>query len=168
MENRHQLRNFFVILGTKFFKYLCYLFSVLANVCLLVPQPPNRETESESQNSLYKNSNLKTAAARPLTSHFKNHSSKTKKTRGAQLEKLGRIHKRGFFFLTPTHERASVGRPSKIFIDQLCTNTWCCLEDILRVMDDRDYRLRAEAKELRALSVTDIHTQRSLNTRIIK
>ena len=36
------------------------------------------------------------------------------------------------------HAHASVGLPAKMYIDQLCTNTGCCDEDLPRMMSDRD------------------------------
>ena len=39
---------------------------------------------------------------------------------------------------TPAHGHASVGRPTKTYPQQLCTNTKCCLEDLPERMDDRD------------------------------
>ena len=37
---------------------------------------------------------------------------------------------------TPSHGQAKVGRPARSYIQQLCANTGCCLEDTLGVMDD--------------------------------
>ena len=39
---------------------------------------------------------------------------------------------------TPSHGRASVGRPIRTYLKQLCTDTGCSLEDLLEVMDNRD------------------------------
>ena len=39
---------------------------------------------------------------------------------------------------TPTHGRISVRRPVRTYINQLCADTGCCLEVLLRVMGDRD------------------------------
>ena len=39
---------------------------------------------------------------------------------------------------TPSHGRASVGRPARTYLQPACTDTWCSREDLLLVMDDRD------------------------------
>ena len=39
---------------------------------------------------------------------------------------------------TPSHGCACVGWPTRIYLQQLCMDTGCCLEDLLEVMDDRD------------------------------
>ena len=39
---------------------------------------------------------------------------------------------------TPAHGRASVGQPTRTYIQQLCTDTGCRLEDLPEGMDERD------------------------------
>ena len=39
----------------------------------------------------------------------------------------------------PAHGHASVGRPTKTYIDQLCVDTGCCIEDLPRMMSDIDW-----------------------------
>ena len=39
---------------------------------------------------------------------------------------------------TPTHGRAKAGRPARTYIQQLCEDTGCCLEDFPRAMNDRE------------------------------
>ena len=39
---------------------------------------------------------------------------------------------------TPSHERAKVGWPARTYIQQLCANTGCSLEELPRAMDNRD------------------------------
>ena len=41
---------------------------------------------------------------------------------------------------TPTHGRASIGRPGRTYLHQLCADTGCSLKDLLEAMDDRDRR----------------------------
>ena len=41
---------------------------------------------------------------------------------------------------TPSHGRASVGRPARTYLQQLSKNTGCRLEDLPGAMDDRDER----------------------------
>ena len=38
---------------------------------------------------------------------------------------------------TPSHGRAKAGRPARTYIQQLCVNTRCSLEDLPEAMDDR-------------------------------
>ena len=38
----------------------------------------------------------------------------------------------------PSHGRAKVGRPARIYLQQLCAGAGCSLEDLLGAMDDRD------------------------------
>ncbi len=37
---------------------------------------------------------------------------------------------------TPSHGQAKAGRSARIYIQQLCADTGCSLEDLLEVMDD--------------------------------
>ena len=53
----------------------------------------------------------------------------------------------------PSHGRASVGRPARTKIQQLCTDIGCSLEDLSEAMDDRDER-REWLREIRARSMT--------------
>ena len=39
---------------------------------------------------------------------------------------------------TPSHKRAKVERPAINYIQQLCADTGCSLDDLLRAMDNRD------------------------------
>ena len=39
---------------------------------------------------------------------------------------------------TPSHGWAKTGQPTETYIQQLCANTRCSLEDLTRVMGDRD------------------------------
>ena len=49
----------------------------------------------------------------------------------------------------PSHERAKAGRPSRTYIQQLCADTECSLEDLPEAMDDRDV-WRERVREIRA------------------
>ena len=42
------------------------------------------------------------------------------------------------FLLTPSHGRAGVRRPERIYLLQLCTDIDCCLEDLPNKRDDRE------------------------------
>ena len=53
---------------------------------------------------------------------------------------------------TPSHRRAKAGRPARIYIQQLCADTGCCLEDLPGAMDDRDGGERL--REIRAGGAT--------------
>ena len=37
-----------------------------------------------------------------------------------------------------THGRAKAGRPARTFVQQLCADTGCSLEDLPEVMNDRE------------------------------
>ena len=39
---------------------------------------------------------------------------------------------------TPSHRHASVGWPTRTYLQQLCTDTGCSLEDLPKVIDDRN------------------------------
>ena len=54
---------------------------------------------------------------------------------------------------TPSHGHSSVGRPTRTYLQQLCANTVCSLEDLLEVMDDRNRR-RERVREICACSAT--------------
>ena len=41
---------------------------------------------------------------------------------------------------TPSHGRERVGLPARTNVQQLCTDTWCSLEDQPKAIDDRDER----------------------------
>ena len=64
-----------------------------------------------------------------------------------------------------THGHVNIGRPAKTYIHQLCMDTGCSLEDLLRAMDDRERGRERErgggidsVRELRAISSTMITT----------
>ena len=50
-----------------------------------------------------------------------------------------------------THERASIGRPARTYLHQLCADSICNLEKLLGVMDDRD-GWKERVKEICAVS----------------
>ena len=54
---------------------------------------------------------------------------------------------------TPTHGRAKAGRPVRTYIQQLCEDTGCCPEDLLRAMNDRE-EWRERIRDIRATSAT--------------
>ena len=54
---------------------------------------------------------------------------------------------------TPSSERAKVGRPARTYIQQLCADTGCRLDDLPGTMDDRD-ELRERVREIRAGGTT--------------
>ena len=39
---------------------------------------------------------------------------------------------------TPTHGRATAGRPARTYIQHLCEDTGCCPEDVPGAMNDRE------------------------------
>ena len=57
------------------------------------------------------------------------------------------------FLWTPAHGRASIGRLTRTYIQQLCTDTGCSLEDQLEAIYDRD-EWGERLREIRATSAT--------------
>ena len=45
---------------------------------------------------------------------------------------------RDILLWTPSHGRAKAGRPARTYIQQLCADTGCSLEDLLEAMDNRE------------------------------
>ena len=54
---------------------------------------------------------------------------------------------------TPSHGRAKVGRPARTYMQQLCADTGCSLENLSCAIDDWD-RWRERVMEIRASSAT--------------
>ena len=54
---------------------------------------------------------------------------------------------------TPSYGQAKAGRPARTYIRQLCVDTGYSLENLLRVMDDRD-EWQERVREIRAGSMT--------------
>ena len=48
------------------------------------------------------------------------------------------IYISGILLWTPSHGQAKVGGPARTYIQQLCADTGCSLEDLPGAMDDRD------------------------------
>ena len=58
---------------------------------------------------------------------------------------------------TLSHSWTKVGRPVRTYVQQLCVDTGCILEDLMGAMDDRD-RWRQKIREIRASSTTWWHS----------
>ena len=54
---------------------------------------------------------------------------------------------------TPTYARAKAGRPARTYIQQLCEDTGCCLEEMPEVMNDRE-KWRERVRDIRAGDTT--------------
>ena len=54
---------------------------------------------------------------------------------------------------TPTHGCASVGRPARTYIQQLCEDTGCNPEDLPEAMSDRE-KWRETVRDIRAGGAT--------------
>ena len=54
---------------------------------------------------------------------------------------------------TPTYGRAKAGRPAQTYIQQLCEDTGCSLEDLPEVMNDRE-KWRERVRDIRAGGMT--------------
>ena len=61
--------------------------------------------------------------------------------------------KRDVLLWTPTHSRAKAGRPARTYIQQLCEDTGCSLEDLPEAMNDRE-KWRERVRDIRATSTT--------------
>ena len=72
----------------------------------------------------------------------------TSKTRGTLLEKWGRAYS-DVFLWTLSHGRASVGKLAKTYLQQLCPDTGCSIEDLPKAMDDGDM-WQERVREIRA------------------
>ena len=78
----------------------------------------------------------------------------TKTIQLRQTRYLGHCRRSGFKLITdtlqwtPSHGRAKVGRPAITYIQQLCADTGCSIEDLQRAMDDRD-EWRERIREIR-------------------
>ena len=58
---------------------------------------------------------------------------------------------------TPSPGRARVGRSARIYIQQLCADVGCSLEDLLLAMGDRDRYERGSGRSMRAAQRDDIY-----------
>ena len=54
---------------------------------------------------------------------------------------------------TPTYDWAKVGRPARTYTQQLCENTGCSPEDLLKAMNDRE-KWRERVRDIRASGTT--------------
>ena len=94
---------------------------------------PHKDAEGCFQQILKAGTPHQTAAVQPLASRLTSHSNKTKISRWRKRDELiNEVIPWG-----PTHRHASVGRTIKTYIP-LCADNGCPLEDLSRVMNDRD------------------------------
>ena len=119
---------------------LCFYYIVL--YCIML-----RDILNKSWKQLNK-----TTAIRSLTFHLKNHSSKTNKTCRTLLEKVYEFISNVLLW-TLNHGRASVGRPARTYLYQLCTDAGCSLEVLPGAIDDRD-GWRERVRDIPVISVT--------------
>ena len=54
---------------------------------------------------------------------------------------------------TPAYGQAKAGRPARTYIQQLCEDMWCSLEDLPEAMNDRE-KWRERARDIRASGTT--------------
>ena len=54
---------------------------------------------------------------------------------------------------TPTYGRAKAGRPARTYIQQLCEDKWCSLEDLPEAMNDRE-KWRERVRDIRTSGTT--------------
>ena len=88
---------------------------------------------------------------RPLTSRIKNHLRWTRHAGHCWRSKDELIS--DVLLWTPTHRHASVGWPERTYLDHLCADTWCSLEDKPGSMDDKD-GWKERVREIHAVSMT--------------
>ena len=74
----------------------------------------------------------KAPTIRPPASHHENHSSQTNQTCWRSRDELIS----DVLLWTPTYGRAKAGRPARTYIQQLCEDTGCSLEDLPEAMND--------------------------------
>ena len=96
----------------------------------------------------------KTAAVRTLTSHHTKQPSKMNKAYWGRRSKDKLIS--DVFQCTTTHERASVGQPTRIYIYQFCADTGCSINDLLVAMDHKK-RWREKVSKPRAINMTYLY-----------
>ena len=77
----------------------------------------------------------KTATVWPLTSHLRNHPNEINSLCWELLRMINSLVK----FWTPTHGHTSISRTARTYIEQLCADTGCSLEDLIETMDDREW-----------------------------
>ena len=123
----------------------------------------NKTAGEEARRQLHKNaaSNIeqvlaatphKTPTVRPPASYHENYSSET--TRHADHCWRSRDELISDVLLwTPIHGRAKAGRPARTYIQQLCEDTECCLEDLPEAMNVRK-KWRERVRDIRTTSMT--------------
>ena len=110
---------------------LCVLFASMWFIYTVVCTQPGRNRV------LFYGTLHETTAVRLFASHLGNYPGKTNKTCGKLLEKQWQTSKWPFLW-TSTQGRASVGRPARTYLHQLCVNTGYNLEDLPGEMDNRN------------------------------
>ena len=99
----------------------------------------------------------KAAAIRPLTSHHEN--CQVRRTRHARHCRRSRDELISDILLwTPSHGRAKWGRPARTYLQHLCADTGCSLEDLPEVMNERE-GWRERVKGIRTGNVTCWRTE---------
>ena len=101
-----------------------------------MPQNPNNQL-----NQIKTAAPLKPTVVRPSNSNLTNHRNKKRKIcRRRKGEPIN-----GVLLRTPAHDHNSVGRLTKNYIHQLYADNGCILENLSRVMADREggkYRIK--------------------------
>ena len=107
----------------------------------------------------------KAASVRSPTTHQENYpfdESDMRDTAGENRDELIS----DIFLGTPSHGRAKEGRPARTYIQHLCIDTGCSIEDLQGAMDDRD-GWRERVREISAGSVTWWWWWHTIRTQII-
>ena len=94
----------------------------------------------------------KTVAVWPPTPHLKDHPNRWTRYAGHRCrskdEPISNV-----LPWTPSHRCTSVGQPVRTYLQLLCTDTECSLEDLPEAMEDRD-GWRERVREIHASSIT--------------
>ena len=93
----------------------------------------------------------KTAAVRPLTTHTKTIQVWWTRHAGHCWRSKDELMSDALEW-TPSHGRAKAGQPARIYIQQLCADRGCNLEDLAEAMDDRD-AWRERVRKIRASNI---------------
>ena len=93
-----------------------------------------------------------TPTIRTLAPHHKNYTSSTNQTRGHCWRSKDELIS-DVLLWTPTHGCASVGRPARTYIQQLCEDTGCNPEDLPEAMSDRE-KWQETVRDIRADGAT--------------
>ena len=94
----------------------------------------------------------KTAVVRPPTTRHESNQNRRSRHHGHCWWSMDGLVSYVLLWI-PSHGRAKVGCPARTYIQQLCADTGCSPEDLLKVMDDKE-RWRERVSSICAGSTT--------------